>query len=240
METAMTLLPDLSQRRLQPEVMDQPELDESRHLEALRSLERINFFSGSARILWPAVRELASPGQPLRVLDIASGAGDLPRNLARRAARAGLSVEIEGWDISSRAVEYARSAAARESLNVRHEVRDALNDELPADRDVFICSLFLHHLEEEQAVALLRRMCAAARRAVLINDLVRSRAGFLLAQLATRVLTRSPVVRVDGPRSVEAAFTEAEARALAERAGMSGAVVRRRWPFRYLLEWRRK
>ena len=82
-------------------------------------------------------------------------------------------------------------------------------------------------------------MGAAARRAVLINDLARSTAGLMLAHVATRLLTRSPVVHVDGPRSVEGAFTAEEARQLAERAGLHGSTVGRRWPFRYLLMWRR-
>jgi hypothetical protein len=61
----------------------------------------------------------------------------------------------------------------------------------------------------------------------------------LAAQLGSRVLTTSHVVHVDGPRSVEGAFTRAEALALAERAGLNGARVSRRWPFRWLLTWRR-
>src|SRR5437762_3169037 len=68
-------------------------------------------------------------------------------------------------------------------------------------------------------------------------DLRRGLGGLVLAHVACRLLTRSDVVHVDGPRSVEAAFTIAEARALAERAGLTGAVVGRRWPFRFLLTW---
>ena len=57
--------------------------------------------------------------------------------------------------------------------------------------------------------------------------------------LATRVLSGSRVVHVDGPRSVEGAFTALEAQKLAERAGLAGARVSRRWPCRYLLSWSR-
>ncbi len=42
-------------------------------------------------------------------------------------------------------------------------------------------SLFLHHLDEEQAEALLGRMGRAAKRMALVNDLVRNAAGFALA-----------------------------------------------------------
>jgi hypothetical protein len=44
---------------------------------------------------------------------------------------------------------------------------------------------------------------------------------------------------MDGPLSVRAAFTIAEARQLAEEAGLHGAAISWRWPFRFLLQWRR-
>jgi hypothetical protein len=78
-----------------------------------------------------------------------------------------------------------------------------------------------------------------AARLVLINDLVRSRTGYLLAHLGTRFLSASDVVHIDGPRSVEGAFTVDELLALARRAGLDGAGVIRQWPCRMLLEWER-
>src|SRR5262249_38607158 len=95
-------------------------------------------------------------------------------------------------------------------------------------------------LDEAQAVPFLRRAGAAARRLVLVNDLRRSLAGLLAAYAATRLLTTSPVVHTDGPLSVRAAFTLPEVRELAWQAGLDGATVVRRWPFRFLLMWERR
>jgi predicted nicotinamide N-methyase len=237
----MPLLPSLSQRRLQPEVMDQPGLDPRRHRQALRGLGRINFWSGSAGILWRPLAALARAAapRPLRVLDLATGGGDVPIRLWRKARRAGVPLEVAGCDVSPVAVVYAAEQARARGADVHFFVADALTGELPAGYDVLTCSLFLHHLEEARAVALLRRMADAAGRLVLVNDLVRSRAGLLLARVGTRLLSLSPVVHVDGPRSVEGAFTVGEASALAERAGLHGATVEKCWPCRFLLSWRR-
>jgi hypothetical protein len=234
----MPLLPALS-RRLRPEVMDQPGLDPRRHHQALLGLGRINFWSGSAGILWPPLADLAravAPWPP-RVLDLATGGGDVPIRLWHKARRAGLPIVVEGCDVSPVAVEHAAGEAGRRGAEVRFFAADALADALPGGYDAVVGSLFLHHLTEDQAVRLLRGMAAAAGRLVLVNDLVRSRAGLLLAQVGTQLLTRSPVVHVDGPRSVEGAFTIEEARQLAERAGLVGATVARRWPCRFLLTW---
>jgi len=229
----------LRERRRRPEIMDQPDLNPADHDRALGGLARINRISGSARILWAPLARLAAetPGRPCRVLDIATGGGDVPRALWRRARRKGVPLILEGCDISPVALAYARRRCAEEKAEVRFFQADVLRQPLPAEYDAVVSSLFLHHLTEEQAVELLRRMGAAGQ-VVLVNDLVRSRTGYLLAWLGTRLLSRSEVVHFDGPRSVEGAFTPEEARRLAEAAGLAGAVVRRRWPCRYLLAWR--
>lgn len=237
----MRLMLDLSLRRLEPELMDQPELAEHEHHQALAGLARINRLSRSAGILWPELRRLAlaQPSQPLRVLDIASGAGDVPIALWHKARRAGLKLNILGIDRSAVAVEHARSAAAKAAADVDFRTHDALAEPLPSGFDVAMSSLFLHHLSRADAVLLLERMAAAAHRAVLVNDLQRSRAGYLAAQAACRVVTRSTIVRVDGPQSVAAAFTIAEVQQMAAQARIASARVERRWPFRFLLAWQR-
>ena len=171
------------------------------------------------------------------MLDIASGGGDVPIRLWQRAQRAGLSMEVAGVDASPTAVAHAQAAALRAGTAVSFSTLDVLREALPAGFDVLTCSLFLHHLHEADALTLLAKMRQAAQM-VLINDLLRCRVGFIAAWLGTRVLSRSPIVHVDGPRSVEAAFTMAEVRDLADRAGLHGATVATRWPWRYLLAWR--
>ncbi len=221
--------------------MDGPGLDPVEHARALRGLGRINWFSRSAAILWPAIARLAStgPGRPIRVLDLASGGGDVPMALARRAGSSRLKIEVEGSDTSPEAVRFATRRAEARGSPVRFRVLDALRDPIPEGFDVLSCSLFLHHLDHPEAAHLLRTMAGAAARLVLVNDLARTRAGYLLAWGGCRLLSRSPVVHHDGPVSVASAFTPAEALRLAQEAGLAGATVARRWPERFLLAWSR-
>jgi 2-polyprenyl-3-methyl-5-hydroxy-6-metoxy-1,4-benzoquinol methylase len=221
------------------ELMDEPGLDAREHRQALIALGRANAVSRTVDVLWPRIHQAARNGRavPLRILDVASGSGDVAVGLARRAARDGLAVEVTGCDVSPVAVDYARALAARAQVgSVRFEVGNALAGEgWPADADVVVCCLFLHHLGDEEAVALLRRMRTAARRLVLVSDLRRSPAGYLFAWAGCRLLSRSRVFHVDGTLSVEAAFTTEEARRLAQRAGLTGARVTEHWPQRWLL-----
>jgi 2-polyprenyl-3-methyl-5-hydroxy-6-metoxy-1,4-benzoquinol methylase len=148
-----------------------------------------------------------------------------------------LSLQIDGCDRSPTAVAYAQKTAESRRASVRFFQCDVFRDPLPNDYDVLINSLFLHHLDETEVVTFLSRGAAAAGRALVISDLVRSRFGLFLTIAATRVLTRSPVVHLDGPISVRGAFNLAEIQELAARAGLSGASVTRHWPCHLLLSW---
>jgi 2-polyprenyl-3-methyl-5-hydroxy-6-metoxy-1,4-benzoquinol methylase len=230
----------LRERHVQPEIMDDPDMAGERHTLALCGLERINAWSGSARILWPELARLARErGGTIRVLDVATGAGDVPIRLWLKARRAGLRLELDGIDRSPSALEFARRRALERNAEVRFLEGNALQNSLPGGYDVVVSSLFLHHLQNEAAEELLRRMAASASRLVLVNDLKRSARGLLLAYFGTRLLSRSTVVHVDGVRSVRAGFTPAEVLTLAKQAGLDGATVSGRWPCRYLLTWRR-
>lgn len=246
---------DAAGRRLVPEVMDQPGLDTGLHFQALSALRRINSLSRTAGSLWPAIATtawnpsgsaqrhtvpsddpLSSP--PLTLLDVACGGGDVAQRLAQRAAAEGLPLQVSGCDFNPAAIEYATrvSAGGQTAGAPRFFVHDVLAQPLPP-ADIVTCTLFLHHLDEAQGVLLLQRLAAAARRLVLVSDLRRTRLGYWMAHVVGRVLTRSPVVRIDGPLSVAAAWSLPEVDRLAQQAGWQGYHLRRVWPERFLLSW---
>jgi 2-polyprenyl-3-methyl-5-hydroxy-6-metoxy-1,4-benzoquinol methylase len=216
--------------------MDDPALDPAEHRRALEGLARLNRFSGSARVQWPAIGALARKlRRPVSVLDVATGAGDVPAGLLARARRAGIVLEVAGCDVSPVAV----ATAERTCPAGRFFVHDVLGEPLPGRFDVVACSLFLHHLSSAEAILLLTRLREAAQHLVLVNDLVRSRLNYLSVALACRVLSGSRIVRFDGPASVRSAFNRTEALELADAAGLTGARVERRLPCRFLLTWSR-
>jgi 2-polyprenyl-3-methyl-5-hydroxy-6-metoxy-1,4-benzoquinol methylase len=220
--------------------MDQPGLDASEHRRALEALRRVNAFSLGSRTAWPYIRafcrarEGEGPAQPVRLLDVARGGGEFANRIARRARREGLPLEVAGCDVSPFAVGHASEQARRAGISVSFFRHDALSGSLPTGFDIVTCSLFLHHLDPPEAVALLRAMREAGSLA-LVDDLERGRFGWLLAYVGIRLLSRSSVAHVDGPLSVEGAFTRGEARRMALEAGWATVDVVPRWPCRFLL-----
>jgi 2-polyprenyl-3-methyl-5-hydroxy-6-metoxy-1,4-benzoquinol methylase len=237
--TAMFLVvPDLSARDRRPELMDEPGLAAAAHDAALAGLTRVNRLSFAASTLWRPIAERVrrNPTRTWRLLDVACGAGDVPLGLARRAERSGLRLEVVGCDVSETAIAHARRRAEREEVAAEFFVRDALADGLPGGYDFVTCSLFLHHLDTPDAVKLLRSIGGAAGTLGLVSDLRRTRLGYVLAVAGTRLLSRSRIVRIDGPLSVRGAFTIDEALSLADEAGLDSRVtVRRAWPQRFLM-----
>jgi len=172
------------------------------------------------------------------LLDVATGSGVLAIDLSTLASRDGPDLRVAACDISGRALERARAAAAQRSAQIDFFQLDAIRGGPLPEADVVTCSLFLHHLTRDEAVTLLRRMRDAARIGVVINDLRRTRRGVALARLASRTLTRSPVVHTDAVLSARAAWTTDEMHTLMDEAGMTGAQVERAWPMRLLATWR--
>lgn len=228
-------------RKRVPELMDDPNLDYQSHAQALRGLARLNAASFSHGSIWSEIEhEARRASQPLRILDIASGGGDIPIALYLRAKRLGLKVEIVGGDISADAVSYAKNIALQRQADVEFITLDVFKDDLPADFDIVMTSLFTHHLDPDDVVMLLTKMSRAARLKMLVNDLVRSEISYCSVWLATRLFSRSAVVHYDGPVSVKASYTAFEFLEMASRAEINSATVKSFPPCRQMLVWQRK
>ena len=77
--------------------------------------------------------------------------------------------------------------------------------------DIVSCSLFAHHLEPVQLARYGEEACRVARRAILINDLIRHPLHLALVY-AGFPLMRSHISRVDGVASVRRAYEPSEIR----------------------------
>lgn len=197
--------------------MDRPQ-PVSAELEAdLLNLRKLNRYFGSYRLIEHFLRRWVRPGSDLRVLDLATGSGDIPRLVVDFARGAGAKVTVDAIDQQAATLEIARGLSASYP-----EIEFIEGDVLTFTRDpydIVLCSLALHHFLESDAITLLKRCCALSRRFVLVSDLRRGWLATAGVYLLTALVFREPMTRVDARLSAERAFSFAEFRSLAERAG---------------------
>lgn len=215
------------------ELLDGTGLDPVELAANLRDIRRVNRLLGGTAAVLRHVPELLDGiplDQTVTVLDLATGSADIPVVVAEWARHAGRRVEITASDVSDEIL-----AVAREQVRGRPEIALAKHDAravLLPDRsfDIVLCSLALHHFSPDDAVRVLGEMRRLARIGFILNDLRRSRLGYLAAAATARLTTRNRLTRNDAPLSVRRAYTPDELRELLLAAGIDSArITTHRW-----------
>ena len=200
------------------ELLDSGRLSAREVEENLADLALLNRLPGGTSTSVRAVRSLLNGTRDASVLDVGTGRADMP------IAFAGVGWRIVAVDANPQVSRVARRATERHTTI---EVVDGDARRLPftdGSFDVAHCSLLLHHLDPDDAVAALRELARVSRSGVVVNDLRRGRLPLLATVGSTTFLARSRVTRIDGLASARRAYTVRELDGLLEDAGL-----RRHW-----------
>ena len=201
----------------EPELMDRPQPVTPELASDLRNLRQLNRYFGSYALISRFLRRWVKTGEKLRVLDFATGSGDIPRLVVDYAGKIGAAVNVQAIDQQASTLEIARSLSGRYP-----EIEYIQGDVLTFDSepyDLVLCSLALHHFAEDAAVRVLQRCRALSKRYVLVSDLRRGLLATAGVYLLTALFFREAMTRVDARLSAARAFSFAELDALARRAG---------------------
>jgi len=205
------------------ELLDGPLDDQPALMGNLRDLARVNRWLGGVRLSEAGVAALAPGDGSFTLLDVGTGAADIPLALIDRARVAGRRLAVVGID--SRPEILAAAVIARPRLTATEELELHIGDgrSLPfGDRsfDIVHTSLVVHHLEPDATIELFREMGRVAHRGVVVNDVVRGRLAWAGAWLTAHLFTRNRYTRHDAPLSVRRAYTASELTVLLAAAGL--------------------
>ncbi len=218
--------------------MDRPGADPQAIERALGDLRWVNCRLGGARALLRGVDPFLArlrPDEPLDLLDVGAGGGDLALAIARHARRRGRRTRVTALDRDAVSTSAARRAAAGHP-DISVVRADAFA--LPFGEGAFhvvAASLLLHHFAHREAADLLARLRRVARLGVVVNDLVRDPVPWLFIWIASRLTGRSAMFVHDAPLSVLRGFTRSELLAVAREAGDPAPRLFRTWPYRWVL-----
>ena len=217
------------------EMMDRPDADAGLLAADLRNLRVMNRWLGAHRLIRAEMEILfadRSPNggesaAPLTILDFCTGSADIPRVIVDWCRGHSVRVQVTATDLNPFMLDEAR-ALSKGHPEISFERADILHPDF-SDRshDLVMCNLALHHFQAVDAIRALEHMWRIARRAVLVNDLHRSRTLCMLAERMVPRLTSNPITRFDAALSARRAFTWDEMFRLASHARIPAARIHR-------------
>jgi SAM-dependent methyltransferase len=221
------------QRSYECELMDGEGISFEEFHNCLQELETINHLTLAYR---PTLRWLGkwiNTGEPLVILDIGCGGGDMLRQIAKGVARNTKNeIVLIGVDLNP----WAKKSAEMDSEFpfIHYETANIFTFEYNRPIDLIIASLFTHHLTDTQIIHFLRWMDTRAQRGWFINDLHRHPIPYYFIKAATWLLSRNRLIRNDAAISVARSFTRADWYRLLNDAEIRGhARINWHFPFRF-------
>ena len=204
--------------------MDAHDVDPRELGRALKFIRRVNSLLGYTRATLRHLERFSrrwKRGERITIIDFATGSADIPRAILKWAERRGFDIRIVGVDLHA-ATAHIAAEQNDDDPRLRIVQCDVLN--LPFDAGSFdyaLTAMFLHHLSDEDAVAVLKAMNRVARRGIVAADLLRTRRAYRWISLFTAF--SSEMIRHDARVSVAQAFSKQEVLRLRDAAGLGFA-----------------
>jgi SAM-dependent methyltransferase len=220
------------QRKVAAELLDDDLGSAAEIAASLADLRRINNWFGGTRTTISLLRRVvrASGHRRLSALEVGAGAGDVPLAAQKALAQEGVELQVTLLDRAwSHLPAHGTASLAGDALHLPF-----LDDTF----DVVSSSLLAHHFGPDALRLMVHESLRVCRRAVLINDLIRSPAHLALVYLGLP-LFRSRLTWHDAPASVRQAYTVDEMRDLLSQLRAGGVGITRHHLYRMgVLVWK--
>lgn len=231
--------PSFRQRASEMEDMDDFSVQGESLYGALRYLAFINQFLGGHRIILRALNKArkhlawARLESGLHLVDLGCGGGDTLAQVAQWTKQQNLDLQISGIDANPHILAFAKK-----NTSEHPEIKYIEDDFLTPDFNwkpyqVVLCSLILHHFEDEQIISLLRRIPKGTL--VIINDLQRHWLAYYLFKILCFATLAPAMASRDGAISVRKGFRRKELEAFLQNCEVTHYDLSWRWAFRYQL-----
>jgi 2-polyprenyl-3-methyl-5-hydroxy-6-metoxy-1,4-benzoquinol methylase len=226
----------LRSRSTEKEYLDAPNIPTLDLFKNLEELDVINRYLGGYGASLRGLADLLNTKTPIKtIVDIGFGGGDSIKQLAGFASQKKMSLFFFGVDLKMDCIRYAEKnlSAVHNKELICDDYRN-ISLELLQKIDVVHCSLFLHHLTDEEIVELFK-FCKTNNCTILINDLHRHWLAYLSIKIITSLFSKSYLVKNDAPLSVKRGFKKHELQSLLKKAGFIHFSITWTWAFRYRL-----
>ena len=223
-------------RSQQLEIMDDLDFQGKEMKNVLGDLKNVNKWLGGNSITLKGIEKLLrgfNKNDTITVLDIGCGDGEMLRKCAEYAKKNNLKFEGFGIDFNEYILEYAENQS-KDFPNIKFQKVDVfLEEELIPNCDIAICTLFLHHFNNEKIETLLKVLLRKVNKGIVINDLQRSKSAFELFKLISKLFLKTKTAKHDGLVSIARGFKKNELENISQKIPNQQSEIHWRWAFRY-------
>ncbi|MCY2687038.1 methyltransferase domain-containing protein [Salinimicrobium sp. TH3] len=223
-------------RSNQKEIMDDLDMQGEELEKTLKDLDKVNLWLGGNKITVEGVEKLLKSccyTRPIRIIDVGCGNGSILKEVADFGRKTGEKFELMGIDANQNAM-----AIAEENLAAYPEVTfkgmDVFSEEFRTlEADIILCTLTLHHFNDEHIKKLMKTFTQKAGLGIVINDLKRSRAAYYLFKAFCAAFGIREINRKDGLTSILRSFKKKELENFGKGLQASRQEINSKWAFRY-------
>lgn len=227
---------NINYRTQETEIMDDFLLEGEELRDALDKIAAINKLLGGNKLTLAGVKYLLKKNDlsgPITIADVGCGNGDMLRMLADYGRIHNISLRLLGIDANRYTINYARKLSEnyQEIEYICLNIFDAEFRNL--QYDIVLCTLTLHHFADNDIATIVSVFNKNAVMGVVINDLHRSRAAYILFKAVCAVFGLNRMSREDGLVSILRGFRRKELEHFAAKLNLKNSKIRWMWAFRY-------
>lgn len=218
------------------EIMDNFELEGEELKDALDKIATINQLLGGNELTLQGVQNLIdkiSKSNEIVIVDVGCGNGDMLRTLAHFGIKNNLKFQLIGIDANNFTVRHAQKLSENYS-NIRYRCEDIFDEEFKTLKyDILLCTLTLHHFNNDEIMYLLDVFYTNATTGIVINDLHRNPIAYRLFQALCFVFRLNKMSREDGLISILRGFKKEELVQFSKKLNFKNYKIHWKWAFRY-------
>lgn len=223
-------------RSNEKEWLDENIIQQELLFKNLRELDILNRNTGGHAISLNGLKQLVTDRtKTYHIVDLGCGSGDSLRVIADWARKANFKVKLTGVDMNADVIKYLQKHCYSypEITGINADYKNFLDQNTLLD--VVHCSLFCHHLNEQELIELFTYFRRNVNIGFVINDLQRNWVAYYSAWFFTRLFNGTTLSKNDGPVSVLRAFKISELKHLLERANLKHYTILKKHFFRFLI-----
>jgi 2-polyprenyl-3-methyl-5-hydroxy-6-metoxy-1,4-benzoquinol methylase len=225
---------DTKNRSKEIEIMDDLDMSGELLINSLDRIANINKWLGGNKIIISGLKTILktqSKDKTISIVDLGCGNGDMLRKVAEFGRENGYKFELLGIDANQATIDYAIQLSA-DFPEITYSKEDVLSDDFEVHRyDIAMCTLFLHHFDDDVALNFVQTLLKNAKVGVLINDLHRHKLAYYLFNIITSGI-KNKMTRVDGLTSILRAFKRKDLERFSKQINYKSTITWR-WAFRY-------